>query len=90
MKNNNSGTGLAVVIVLCLLLVIGWIGNAIEPKCVKSGCDNSGADGSSYCYLHKGSSYNHSYKYSGSSSSSGSNSSSDSKIRNHKINDKIK
>lgn len=49
MKNNNSGTGLAVVIVLCLLLVIGWIGNAMEPKCVKSGCDNSRADGSSYC-----------------------------------------
>lgn len=51
MKNNNSGTGLAVVIVFCLLLVIGWIGNAMEPKCVKSGCDNSRADGSSYLMM---------------------------------------
>lgn len=79
MRNNNSGTGLAVVMVIGVLLVIGWIGNAMEPKCIKSGCDNSRAEGSSYCYLHKGSSYDYTYRYAGSSSSSNSSSSSGSK-----------
>ena len=31
----------------------GAIGEASEPKCIKAGCDNKQASGSSYCYLHK-------------------------------------
>lgn len=36
-----------------LLYIIGAIGEASEPKCIKAGCDNKQASGSSYCYLHK-------------------------------------
>lgn len=35
------------------LYIIGAIGEASEPKCIKAGCDNKQASGSSYCYLHK-------------------------------------
>lgn len=76
--------------IIGVLFVIGSIGEASEPKCIKSGCDNKQASGSSYCYLHKlytGSSTSHissSYinKSSGSifkSSTSSSGSSSNSK-----------
>lgn len=39
-----------------------------DPKCIRSGCDNKCASGSSYCYLHKP--YRHSYSSSKRSSSS--------------------
>ena len=69
MKNDSSGTGFAIVMVLSFFLIIGLIVDAMEPKCIKIGCDNPRADGSCYCYFHKGSTYDHTYKYSGSSSS---------------------
>ena len=47
------------------LYIIGAIGEASEPKCIKAGCDNKQASGSSYCYLHK--------PYTGHSSSNKSN-----------------
>lgn len=49
--------------IIGVLFVIGSIGEASEPKCIKAGCDNKQASGSSYCYLHKpytGSSTSHS------------------------------
>lgn len=50
MKKNSSGHGLAVFLgILVVLYVIG----TSEPKCIKDGCDNNQASGSSYCYLHK-------------------------------------
>ena len=62
MKKNSFGQGLAVFLVIVgVLFIIGSIGEASEPKCVKTGCDNKQASGSSYCYLHK--------PYTGSSSS---------------------
>ena len=67
MKKNSFGTGIVVVVVF--IAVLGLIGMSLEesePKCIKSGCDNEQASGSSYCYLHKLSSY------SGGSSSSAS------------------
>jgi hypothetical protein len=68
MKNNSFGTTLAAVIcVVGVLVLIGWIGDASTPKCIKSGCDNERASGSSYCYLHK--------PYSGSTSKKSSNTS---------------
>lgn len=76
MKNNGMSTGAALFITLCIMIGIGSIMNVTEPKCIKSGCDNKRAEGSSYCYLHKGSIYDHTYKYSGSSSSFKSSSSS--------------
>lgn len=76
MKNNGMSTGAALFITLCIMIGIGSIMNATEPKCIKSGCDNKRAEGSSYCYLHKGSIYDHTYKYSGWSSSFKSSSSS--------------
>lgn len=88
MKKNSFGQGLAIFFVIIgVLFVIGSIGEASEPKCIKSGCDNKQASGRSYCYLHKpytGSSTSHSSssysnKSSSSTSSSGSSSSYNSK-----------
>lgn len=72
MKNNSFGQGLiAFFVIVGVLFIIGSIGEASEPKCIKAGCDNKQASGSSYCYLHK--------PYTGSGSSSHSNSSYSSK-----------
>jgi|GEM_PF-3587775 len=54
MRKNSFGQGLAIFLVIIgVLFVIGSIGEASEPKCIKAGCDNKQASGSSYCYLHK-------------------------------------
>ena len=64
MRKNSFGQGLTIFFVIIgVLFVIGSIGEASEPKCIKAGCDNKQASGSSYCYLHKpytGSSTSHS------------------------------
>ena len=57
--------------VVGVLLVIGSIGVASEPKCIAAGCNNKQASGSSYCYLHKPSS-----AYTGNSSARSKSSSS--------------
>lgn len=44
---------IAFLAVIGIFVFIGMIGQASEPKCIKSGCDNKQASGSSYCYLHK-------------------------------------
>ena len=80
MKKNSFGQGLAVfLVVIGIFYIIGAIGEASEPKCIKSGCDNKQATNSSYCYLHKpytGSSSSHSSSsYSNESTSSSSSSS---------------
>lgn len=80
MKKNSFGQGVMVfLIVIGIFYIIGAIGEASEPKCIKSGCDNKQATNSSYCYLHKpysGSSSSHSgSSYSNKSSSSSSSSS---------------
>ena len=52
MKKNSFGQGLTIFFVIIgVLFVIGSIGEASEPKCIKAGCDNKQASGSSYCYL---------------------------------------
>lgn len=45
MKNNGMSTGAALFITLCIMIGIGSIMNATEPKCIKSGCDNKRAEG---------------------------------------------
>ena len=80
MRKNSFGQGLAIFLVIIgVLFVIGSIGEASEPKCIKAGCDNKQASGSSYCYLHKpytGSGKSHSSpSYSNKSSGSTSKSS---------------
>ena len=68
MKNNSFRQGLiAFYVIVGVFIIIGLIGEASEPKCIKAGCDNKQASGSSYCYLHK--------PYTESSSSSHSSSS---------------
>ena len=54
MKNNSNeiSTGAALLMTLGILLVIGMIISAGEPKCSMSSCDNDAKDGSRYCYLH--------------------------------------
>lgn len=53
MKSNSFGEGLTVFFVIVgVLVIIGFIGEASEPKCIKSGCENKQERGSSYCYLH--------------------------------------
>lgn len=64
MRKNSFGENVvAFLAVIGIFVFIGMIGQASEPKCIKSGCDNKQASGSSYCYLHK--------PYSSKSSSSG-------------------
>ena len=54
MRKNSFGQGLAIFFVIIgVLFVIGSMDEASEPKCIKAGCDNKQASGSSYCYLHK-------------------------------------
>mgnify|MGYP000591662576 CR=1 FL=1 len=64
MKQNLFGNKLVPFFVIVgALLVIGLIGEASEPSCIKTGCDNKQTRGSSYCYLHEpytGSSTSHS------------------------------
>lgn len=46
--------------VIGFFVIMGLIGGAFgnnEPTCIKSGCDNTQASGSGYCYLHKPLSY---------------------------------
>ena len=46
MKKNSFGQGLAVFFVIVgVLFIIGSIGEASEPKCIKAGCDNKQASG---------------------------------------------
>lgn len=54
MKNNSNeiSTGAALLMTLGIMLVIGMIISAGEPKCSMSSCDNDAKDGSRYCYLH--------------------------------------
>jgi hypothetical protein len=91
MKKNSFGQGLAVFFVIVgVLFIIGSIGEASELKCIKAGCDNKQASGSSYCYLHKpytGSSPSHSSSlYSDKSLSSTSKGSSSSSSYSNKSN----
>lgn len=84
MKKNSFEQGIMVfLIVIGIFYIIGAIGEASEPKCIKSGCDNKQATNSSYCYLHKpytGSSSSHSSSsYSNKSTSSSSSSSNNNK-----------
>ena len=91
MRKNSFGQGLVILFVIIgILYVIGSISEANEPKCIKAGCDNKQASGSSYCYLHKpytGSSTSHSSssysnKSSGSTSKSSTSSGSSSSYNN--------
>lgn len=54
MRNNSNeiSTGVALLFTLGIMLLIGMIISAGEPKCSMSGCDNDAKDGSRYCYLH--------------------------------------
>lgn len=57
MKINNNDNGLVSGLsILVFVLVIGLIagsGDASTNRCIKSGCSNTRASGSSYCYIHK-------------------------------------
>ena len=49
MKKGSFGTYLATfLVVIGIFYIIGAIGEASEPKCIKAGCDNKQASGSSY------------------------------------------
>ena len=56
MKNNN-GSGLAgCLLVLGVILIIGLFAGSDDSsanRCIKSGCSNTRASGSRYCYIHK-------------------------------------
>lgn len=95
MRKNSFVQGLAIFFVIMgALFVIGSIGEASEPKCIKAGYDNKQTSGSSYCYLHKPytgsstsySSSSYSNKSSGSTSKSSTSSSGSSSSYNSKSN----
>lgn len=75
MRKDSRGQNLILVLmVVGVLLVIGSIGVASEPKCIAAGCNNKQSSGSSYCYLHKPSSAYTGNSFARSKSSSFSNS----------------
>lgn len=56
MSKNSFGQSVAIFLVIIgILYVIGTIGEASEPKCIKAGCNNKRASDSNYCYLHESS-----------------------------------
>ena len=56
MKKCSFGTYLAAVLVaIGIFYIIGAIGKASEPKCIKAGCDNKQASGSSHSTKNKSS-----------------------------------
>ena len=68
MKNNSFEEKFIVTAIV--IVIIGCIYSASEPRCARAGCSNRCAKDNNYCYLHTP------YKESGSSSTSGSNSTS--------------
>ena len=54
MQNNSNkpSTGVALLLTLGIMMVIGLVISAFEPKCNMGGYDNEAKEGSSYCYLH--------------------------------------
>ena len=93
MGKNSLGRTLVILFsVIGMIYIIGAIGDALEPKCIKSGCNNTQASGSSYCYLHKpyasspssntSSSYSNKSSSNSVSSAGGTSSKSSSKSRN--------
>lgn len=69
MKKNSFGQGLAAFfVIVAILFIFGSIGEANEPKCIRAGCDNKQASGSS--------SASYSSESSGDTSTRGSSSSS--------------
>ena len=57
MKKNNIMNGLVgSLLIVGVFLIIGLIAGASDSSvntCIKSGCNNTRASGSSYCYIHK-------------------------------------
>ena len=54
--NSGSSFGINVFVVIAVIVIFAFIGNAMEestPKCIKPGCNNEQTQNSSYCYLHK-------------------------------------
>ena len=54
-KNNMNGLagGLLVLGVILIIGLIAGAGDSSANTCIKSGCNNTRASGSSYCYIHK-------------------------------------
>lgn len=52
-KDLSGGYGMTWLAVLCVVFMIAFFSIDTEPKCIRSGCDNDCATGSSYCYAHK-------------------------------------
>jgi hypothetical protein len=65
--------------IILIISAIGWISEALTPRCKQSGCDKAPASGSEYCYLHKTSTSSQYRRSTGSSSSSSSKSKSSTK-----------
>lgn len=57
----------AISVIVAILILLGITG-LFDSKCIKSGCNNSPANGSSLCYYHKSTAGKSTKSYSGSSS----------------------
>ena len=79
MRDNGVKALASGLLIFGIILIIGMIasGNDSANTCIKAGCDNKCAEGSSYCYIHKpytGSSSTRSTYSSGGSGSKSTNS----------------
>ncbi len=51
--SNKVSTGVALLLTIGIMLVIGLIISAFEPRCSMSGCDKHVSEGDRYCVLHE-------------------------------------
>lgn len=52
-ENKNGSGWTSLIMLVAVVFIAGSVLTNSKPKCIKSGCDNEQAEGSSYCYLHK-------------------------------------
>ena len=51
-KSDGVSNGMALLCTVGIMLLIGLIIEAGQPKCIASGCNNDAKEGSRYCWLH--------------------------------------
>ena len=52
-ESNKVSTGMALALTIGIMIVIGLIISAFEPRCSMSGCDEHVSEGEKYCILHE-------------------------------------
>ena len=52
-ESNEVSTGVALLLTVVIMILIGLVISAFEPRCSMSGCDKHVSEGEKYCILHE-------------------------------------